>query len=219
MRKLWSAAEAEYLDRLVGDLPWPVVLDRFQRHARRQGWPKRSDKAVALRLRRCGQRARCRSGEWVNAPGVAELLGVPPDRVACWLRRPTTQAILQPVMHQGLRYMERRNWRRLAQLEPEVLGGIPADLLFLLLEDRELAEQVAARHPLPLGDYRVRCVETGRIYPSAQAAGRALGITGGAISLAISQRRPVAALGRRFERLRHVAADAPQALPIRSGAG
>jgi hypothetical protein len=100
-------------------------------------------------------------------------------------------------------YIERRAWRRLAREMPRVLGGFPADRLFLLLEDRELADTIAARYSRPMGDWRIRCVETGRIYPSCGHAAREHHVTQACISLAIRQRRPVRALGLTFQALRN----------------
>jgi hypothetical protein len=85
---------------------------------------------------------------------------------------------------------------------PRVLGGFSADALFSLLEDRDLAEAVATAHPRPMGDWRVRCIETGQIFSSCGAAARELHVTQACISLAIRQARPVAALGMTFEALR-----------------
>jgi hypothetical protein len=82
------------------------------------------------------------------------------------------------------------------------LGGFSADALFSLLEDRDLAEAVATAHPRPMGDWRVRCVETGQIFSSCGAAARELHVTQACISLAIRQARPVTALGMTFEALR-----------------
>lgn len=199
----WSEAETEYLERLIGDVPFPELLIRMRNQAGRQGWPKRSEKAIRERIRRIGQRARARSGAVVTTGGVAEILGCPACRVEAWLRRPRVAAILQPRWIGKTRYIERRAWRQLAMEMPRILGGYSVDVLFALLEDRELAESVASRYRRPCGDWRVRCIETGRIYTSCGAAATAHHVTQACISLAIRQRRPVTALGLTFEALRH----------------
>jgi hypothetical protein len=51
----WTAAEIDYLERLVGDVPFPVLVRRMKIAATANGWPDRSDKAIAMRLRRTGQ--------------------------------------------------------------------------------------------------------------------------------------------------------------------
>jgi PAS domain-containing protein len=112
--------------------------------------------------------------------------------------------ILQPVWRGKFRYVSRAAWRRLARQRPQALGGFSADRLFQLLEDRELAEQVASRYPRPRGDWRVRCVETGQVWPSAVKAAAELHVSQAAITLAMRQARPVRVLGMRFEALREV---------------
>jgi hypothetical protein len=213
----WSPPEAEYLDRLVGDLPFPELVARFHRQAQRQGWPPRTERAILARLRRTGQRASGRCGAYLTTGAAAELLGCPGTRVEAWLRQRRVRDILQPIWAGKTRYIERKAWRRLARERPQVLGGFPADVLFLLLEDRELAESVASRYRAAMGDWRIRCIENGRIYRSASAAARELHVTQSAISLAIKQRRPVRALGLTFEALRS-AADPPQPLRVRNRA-
>ena len=202
----WGAEESEYLERLAGDVPFPELLQRMRNQAGRQGWPKRSEKAILMRLKRVGLQASARTGAVVTTGGVAEILGCPATRVEAWLRRPRVLAILQPRWVGKTRYIERRAWRQLAQEMPRILGGYSVDALFALLEDRELTESVATRYRRPCGDWRVRCVETGRIYSSCGAAAAAHHVTQACISLAIRQRRPVAALGLTFEALRQSAA-------------
>ena len=200
----WGAEESEYLERLAGDAPFPELLSRMRRQATRQSWPSRSERAIRERIRRIGQRARARSGAVTSTGGVALLLGCPATRVEAWLRRPRVLAILQPRWVGKTRYIERSAWRQLAREMPRILGGYSVDALYALLEDRELAEQVAAAWPRPCGDWRVRCVETGRIYPSCGHAAREHHVTQACISLAIRERRPVRALGLTFEALRMV---------------
>ena len=202
MKVHWLPDEAAYLEQLVGDLPWPEVLRRFRTQRTRRGWPERTDRAVALRARRCGFRMRARLGECTTPYGAGELLGCSGERVAAWLKNQELFEILAPRFEGSRRYISREGWRRLARQRPDVLGGFGADALFLLLEDRELADQVAARYPISRGDFRVRCVETGQVWASASAAARELHVTPGAISLAIRQGRQLVALGLTFEALR-----------------
>jgi hypothetical protein len=198
----WTEAETDYLDQMVGDVPFPVLVRRMKIAATANGWPDRSDKAISQRIRRIGQVSGARHGDWTTTGGVGEILGCPGTRVEAWLRRKCVRDLLA-VRHVGKRrYIERRGWRRLARLMPRVLGGFSADVLFLLLEDRELADAVAAAHPRPIGDWRVRCVETGQVFASAGAAAIEHHMSQAAISMAIRRRRPVPTLGLTFEALR-----------------
>jgi hypothetical protein len=216
----WTQPEIDHLEQLAGDVPFPVLLRSMKYKATYEGWPPRTDKAIVLRMRRSHQLGRARTGEWTTTYGAAELLGCPGSRVEAWLRRKPVLQILAPEWTGGTRYMSRRSWRRLAREMPRVLGGFSADVLFALLEDRDLAEAVATAHPRPMGDWRVRCVETGQIFSSCAAAARELHVTQACISLAIRQARPVAALGMTFEALRGAGPSVPsQAAPNESSHG
>jgi hypothetical protein len=67
------------------------------------------------------------------------------------------------------------------------------------LESKDSADAIAAAYPRPMGDWRVRCVETGQIWPSCGAAARELHVSQAAVSLAIRQGRQLTALGMTFE--------------------
>ena len=198
----WSRPELEHLESLAGDVPFPTLLRSMHYKATYEGWPPRTDKAIVMRMRRSRQFCRARVGEWTTTYGAGEILGCPGTRVEAWLRRKPIARILDPQTTGGTRYINRRSWRRLAKQMPRVLGGFSSDALFALLEDRDLADAIAEQHPRPMGDWRVRCIETGQIWASCGAAARELHVTQACISLAIRKARPVAALGMTFEALR-----------------
>ena len=198
----WTQPEIDHLDKLAGNVPFPTLLRSMRHKATREGWPPRTAKAIAVKIQRSGQRCRARVGDWTTTDGTGELLGCPGSRIEAWWRCPSITAILAPEWTGAIRYISRRSWRRLARQMPRVLGGFGVDALFLLLEDRDLAEAVAAAHPRPMGDWRVRCIETGQIWASCAVAAKELHVSQACISLAIRQRRTSAALGMTFEALR-----------------
>jgi hypothetical protein len=201
----WSSAESEFLETMAGDLPLKEIVRLYQRHAAEHGWPERTHRAIQQRLIRMGHAARVRTGEWVTSGGAAEILGCPGTRVEAWLGRKHIKEILRPVWRGKFRYVSRPAWRRLARQRPQALGGFDADRLFQLLEDRELAEQVANRYPRHRGDWRIRCLESGQVWPSANQAAAELHVSQAAITIAIRQQRPVRVLGMTFEALRDAA--------------
>lgn len=199
----WTKPEIDHLEKLAGEVPYATLLRSMKHKATMEGWPPRTAKAITLRMRRTGHFCHARVGDWTTTYGAAEILGCPGSRVEAWLKRPPITAILDPQWVGRVRYISRRSWRRMAREMPRVFGGFSADALFLLLEDRDLAEAVAAAHPRPMGDWRVRCIETGQIYASCGAAAKEHHVSQACISLAIRQARPVAALGLSFEALRY----------------
>jgi hypothetical protein len=201
----WTQAEAEFIENLAGDLPLLEIHRLYQQQAKSNGWRQRSAMAIKLRLRRTGHHSMVRTGQWLTPNGTGEVLGCAGSRVASWLKRADVAAIVRPVWRGNARYVSRAGWRRLARELPKVLGGFDADRLFQLLEDRELADAVAAQYPRPLGDYQIRCIETGQRWPNAVKAASELHVSHTAITLAIRRRRPLYALGMTFEALRSVA--------------
>jgi hypothetical protein len=195
----WTRPEIEFLEVIAGDLPLREVAHRLQMAAIQHGWPRRSVVAVQQRMRRTGHAGRVRTGDWLTTGGVAEVLGCPPDRVRSWLRHRTTGELLAPKWRGGCRYVSRASLRRLARERPHVLGGYPVDRLHALLEDRELAEQIAQQYPRQAWDWRIRCVETGQVWATAAHAARDLHVDHSTIRLAMRERRAVTTLGLRFE--------------------
>ena len=216
----WSPEEIDHLDQMAGELPFAVLVKSMRGKAKQRGWPVRSAKSITERMNRAHQPRRARVGEWTSSNGAAEILGCPGSRVEAWLRRPQILAVLNPRVVGTVRYISRASWRRLARVMPRVLGGFSADALFLLLEDRQLADSVAAQYPKSIGDWRIRCVETGQIWPSCCAAARELNVSQAAISKAIRDARPVRCLGMTFEALRSARPSVPlQAAPNESDHG
>ncbi len=198
----WSAEEIAHLDQMAGELPFAILVKSMRGKAKQQGWPIRSAKSITERMNRTHQPRRARVGDWTSCYGAAEILGCAGSRVEAWLRRPRIVEVLDIRVVGTVRYITRASWRRLAREMPRVLGGFSADALFLLLEDRRLADSVAAQYPQAIGDWRIRCVETGQIWSSCCAAARELNVSQAAISKAIRDRRPVHCLGMTFEALR-----------------
>jgi hypothetical protein len=58
---------------------------------------------------------------------------------------------------------------------------------------------VAQQYPRQMGDWRIRCVETGKVWATAGQAARELHVDQATIRLAMRERRAVAVLGLRFE--------------------
>jgi hypothetical protein len=198
----WLADETAYLEKIVGDVPFPLLCKRMAKRAAEHGWPVRTPKAIAVRLYKLGHQCSGRNGEWVTTGVVAEILNCKNSRVNKWIHQHGVKRILEPLRVGNVWYVKRSAWRRLAHEMPHILGGYSVDQLYALLEDRELAEQVASEHPLRSSDYRVRCIETGRVWPSQTAAASELHVSHATISNAIVQGRSVPVLGLTFELLR-----------------
>jgi hypothetical protein len=79
----------------------------------------------------------------------------------------------------------------LASQQPALFGGIEAERLFALFEDRSLADSIAAAHPCSPRDFRVRCVESGRTWPSIRQYCRRLSLNRRQVDKAVRNGRPL----------------------------
>ena len=178
----WSARELEMLEQFATDQPRDRLIGVYNSWAKGQGFAARSRNAILTRLSRSGITAKA-EGDWVSSGYICATLGVGIDTTQRWTN------------HRGIpchrdgrkaRYFRRSELRQVARKQPETFSGIPADRLFLLLEDRELADSIAAAYPWRPATPRVVCaVETGWRYPSVRAAAARVNICRQAIQHAI----------------------------------
>ena len=206
----WSPEELAYLAEHDSNMPFAMVADSFYRQALEQGWPIRSRSAISNMRYKLGytnpMNTTMRVGELVTTGGAALILGCSRKRILRIATNPLNGSFLQVIWTGTMRYISREGWRRLARERPKALAGFDPDRLFQLLEDRDLAEDVAARHPLPPGCHSIRCIETSQRWDSAAAAAAELFVSPSGINDAIRERRQVAVLGLTFERVRGGAA-------------
>ena len=202
----WSPEELAYLAEHDSNMPFAMVADSFHRQALEQGWPIRSKSAISNMRYKLGytnpMKTTMRVGELTTTGGAALILGCSQKRILKIVNNPLNRSFLQVIWAGTMRYISRDGWRRLARERPKALAGFDPDRLFQLLEDRDLAEDVAARYPLHLGCYPIRCIETGQRWDSARKAAAELFVNSAYICRTIRERRQVAVLGLAFERVR-----------------
>ena len=201
----WTEKEIDILQFVAGDLCTSMAISYFRSWAAKNGYYKRTRSAVFQKMKRLGLFSRGNAGSFTTSCVTAEILGCSTGCITTWLANPRILEILRPVWRGGVRYIHRDSWRRLAREMPEVLGGFHADRLFMLLEDRPLANAVAAQYRYRRNDSKIRCIETGRVWQSAPAAAAELHVAKSTITLAIREKRPVSVLGLSFEALREAA--------------
>lgn len=170
------------LRHTVENQPADRYPDIYNLWARAFGYPVRTRKALqkkASSLRITDKS----SGDWVSTGYVCAVLGVTLFTPRYW-----TDVKGVPC-YRGVcnrRFFRRSDLRKLAKQQPSLFAGISADKLFLLLEDRPLADGIAARFPRRAMDPKpVRAVETGRRYPSIRAAAEHVNVSHHSIQQAI----------------------------------
>jgi hypothetical protein len=195
--KRWTQAESDRLKELAGDLPLDMIVSYWKGEAAKHGWPQRSRGGIKRHLNDEGFSV-LPTGTWIMQSGLASL-GITHATLNDWFRTGALRSY--QVGPHGKRYINRRNLVRLAKEQPWRFGGCSADALFEVLENRELAEQIAAEYPFrPNVRRRVRCVETGEVFSGAREAAKAVHVDVSTIKL--SARTGRATMGRRWEWVR-----------------
>ena len=176
----WSPDEEMTLEILAGTLPFPDLCKRMRMLARKRGWPIRSNTAVRVRIDRLGLSQRCKEDNFSRTE-LSRLLGVHPCLVRKWInsyglgyRKIARSQIAISIDH----------LKAFFQAHPQHFADIPLDKAAALLGDdftqaiyqRSLSVKPRRRRCRP-----VLCVDTGEVFPSVRAAGRAKFITYSAI--------------------------------------
>lgn len=169
----WTPQQLNLLRALAGEVPWPMLRNKYNRQAKTRGWPVRSE--IALR-RQCerhhiGRRA---MGEWVTAGFIRTLMGISYEAIKRWVR----YGWLPAFTCESIYYVRRRDLRNLAKFKPHLFGGQDRSALVQLFDSEQLADEILAmKLPLPRQCKPVICIETGIRYKSIGTAARAVYVT------------------------------------------
>lgn len=175
--KRWTDQELEILLSMLGDMPWPMVVTKYNAWAISQGYPERTE--LGMRRKVEGRRISRRPvGAWITTGLISQLLGVSQETPLRWLRDGYIRSIRfgQGAAHSH--YIKRKDLQRLARERPHLFGGQSVDTLIQLLDHERLAAAlVAMEMPHSRQSKPVVCIETGRRYPSMGSAARAVYVT------------------------------------------
>lgn len=191
----WNDDEIDALLSLVGDVPRPLLVQAYNNWAAHHNRPHRTLSAIRNKAREFGLSFRPR-GTWLTDVEIARVLNIPRRRVERWAR---TYDDFPRRRIGGGSYIYRPHLVRWLKDRPWLAGGVSQSDLFCLLEDEDLAEYIATTYPYPPTSVPVRCLTTGKVYPSATAAANAIHVVRTAVEVAIKENRAVA--GHRFTRL------------------
>lgn len=180
----WSQEERAALEAIAGNVLPRRIYDAYSRWAKKNGYPHRTKQAIGSALSR-RKISRLAEGDWVGSSYIASVLGISIDAPQRWAEK----NLIESYKHSGKtsrRYFRRSDLVAFAKRNPELLGGISSERLFMLLENEDLAESIARNFPKRRGSgTMVLAVETGQIYDSISAAAREVFVTNQGIQSAI----------------------------------
>lgn len=169
--------ELDWLHDHAQTMPLMRLIRAFHLWSRTHGFKERSKDAIDKKIRLLGYSTRP-TVDFYTFAKLSEMLGLPRDTVAGWKR--FKDHPLQTYKHdhkkQAFNYVTAKQFKEFARHHPKSLGGADEVGLQILLEDSRWAKEILRQYPRrPLNTWvhkRVRCIETGKIYPSLGAAGR-----------------------------------------------
>ena len=200
-RRIWDQREIQLLKELAESMPLEILIRTFNNQNVGQGFTERSADSIKNKLSHLGYLYEP-TYKYLATHDLAKVLGVPKNVIkywiACGLRGTKNRAV--PGSPQ---YFTPENLRKFAREHMHFFSGFKRINLFFALEDQELVDEILTKFPTPYvpssQPKRVRCVETGQIFPSQGAAARAIFLNPTAVSRAIN--RGHKAGGYHFERL------------------
>lgn len=185
----WQPEELKRLQALLGQAPMADVVRRWNRWAAGQGIPLRSEASLRRKALALGRSVRP-DGEWVAIGTAAQYLGRSESCLQKWIRHGWLRRRHGAIVRASL--------VALAQDRSHLFAGCPREGLLALLRDEGLADQLTASYPrsraVPRQRRPVECIDTGEVFTSMRAAGRALHLDGSAVALAVREGRPAAGL-------------------------
>jgi hypothetical protein len=164
----WTEPELAQLEQMAGDLPLPLLAERYNAWAAANGFTQRKPANICSTCNRHGWFTYC-EGEYLSCGAVRRITGIHQTR----LERIVRDRELVIVNHGWRKFIRRIDLAEAARRHPPDWYRVSRDRLFLLFEDAELAEHVAAnrqRPPLPRYPRPVRCLVTGQVFPTMRAA-------------------------------------------------
>jgi hypothetical protein len=177
----WSPEEVAKVEELAENVPHMQIVRRYNNWADKNGYPSRTFAAI-VRICVLQGVSTIPSGDYVTTGYIADVLGISVRGPQQWLARGVVAFTRgHPT---GPRYVRRVDLRRLAMERPHLFAGVSAERLAALIEDAELAQQVAAAYPVRRvirasirPRRKVRCIELNRTFNGIGEAARAVYVT------------------------------------------
>lgn len=192
--RMWSEAELQQWQDLVGESPFPLAVRRWNRWAEAQGLPRRSRDSLRHKAKQMGISTLPVLGDWVTIGQIKRLTGRDRTTINQWIEK----GWITRYRHGIASAVRREDLRRMAREHPVALGGCDRGDLVQLLEDEQLADAVLRRHPRRYqgrgNGQAVICETLHRQFCSYAEAGRKLHMDRHTIREAALEGRPACGL-------------------------
>lgn len=197
-RNYWSQEDLQILRDIAESLPPYQLVQVFNNLASKQNRPTRTRNAIFLKCNDL-KLSVYPLYSTLTTDRIVSALGIDENKIYRWINKglKTTRGSRK---NAARHYITIENLRKFACSYPEEFAGVNRDELFLLIEDEDLVDQIKQQHPKPIfGAMRVRCLETGEVFPSQAAAAKHFYLYRSALYKAVKFGQAVA--GYHFQRV------------------
>lgn len=165
----WTKAEIELLRSLAELTPPCHMKAKYNSIASKMNLPKRSFKAIKSKCNKTGIIIRPEVQTY-HVPHVAKCLGVCKTTIYTWIQEEGLKASRRRNSPYSHYYISHKDLKAFVRKHPEKFGGVDPLNLFVLIDDKDLADRVTQQYPKKFVSQfpptRMRCVTTGKIYKS-----------------------------------------------------
>lgn len=199
-RDFWSKEDLQILRNIAESLPPRKLVQTYNTIAAKKKRPQRTRHAIYLK---CNDLKLSVTPLYntLTTSHIAQSLCLDENVVYRWIKKGlnTTRGCQKARSHH---YIAIRDLRKFAQKYPYEFSGVDSTELFILIEDQQLVDYIKETYPKRIkrgGPMKVRCIETGEIFPSQAAACQRFHLYRSALYRAVKYGSATA--GYHFERL------------------
>lgn len=198
VRKYWSDLDLQILRDIAESLPPRLLVQTFNCVAAKHNRPPRTRNAIYLKCNDLNLSVKPLYNT-LTTDRIIDALGIDDNIMQKWIRKGLKTSRYSK-KQRSRHYISISDLRKFARQHPHEFGGVDSTELFFLIEDQELVDQIKENYPQRIklaGPMRVRCIETGQVFPSQAQAAKHFHLYRSSLYKAIKYKKAVA--GYHFE--------------------
>lgn len=170
--RAYTPAEIEFIEERAGTMPTSALIRSFQHRFSKPPYHKRTKAGLGRKITEiAGKIGNEKSYEDYFSPNyLADLFGVCHKTVGNWIKAGLPAKKIAGNTRK--RTVRAEDLKQFVLKKPELFRDANKDILYWLLEDRKLVEQIRSTAPRPNRPKRVKRLSDGAVFPSISAASK-----------------------------------------------
>ena len=198
-RTYWSELDVQILQDIAESLPPSKLVQVFNNLAAKNNRPTRTRNAIFLKCNDLNLSV-YPVYSTLTTDRIIASLKIDDNTIYKWINRKGLRTTRGSKKARSRHYITIQDFRSFARKHPEELAGVDSIELFFLVEDQDLVDYIKENYPKAVKHSRpmkVRCIETGQVFPSQAKAAKHFNLYRSALFRAIKYGKTAA--GYHFE--------------------